>query len=448
MDFLSKTCKMDFLSKTWEPHDAPATPHLMYPASEAPTSTLKKIAGYAYKIISFFIQDGIGRYGFAEEDIEKLGKFLLENPSEVPKLAKLWVDYIKKFEKVCEKIHDLENLSDEELFNLYKKFYTAYLNEYAIPLLANAFDTYFQRWLQNIVKDHEDFILLTTPIKESFTQKEVKELLSIKKDKDFLKNIEKHAKKYFWLQNNYAQAKILDNDYFIERYRSEKQMEIKKVDKKPIIEKYGLSSELIKAVEEFIYWRDERKKYNMIADHFLCVFLEEIGKRKDISLEDMKYVLPYEIENIDKKQINERKKAVLIFVLQDSDKIYTGKEAVELYNKMYASDELDKTEIRGRPACMGIAKGYVKIVLNENDFHKLEKNDILVTTMTRPEFVPLMSKSAAIVTDEGGITCHAAIVAREMKKPCIIGTNMATKVLKDGDLVEVDADNGIVKKLK
>jgi pyruvate,water dikinase len=59
-----------------------------------------------------------------------------------------------------------------------------------------------------------------------------------------------------------------------------------------------------------------------------------------------------------------------------------------------------------------------------------------------------MQKAAAFVTDEGGLTCHAAIVAREMKKPCIIGTKIATKVLKDGDMVEVDANKGIVKILK
>ena len=71
-----------------------------------------------------------------------------------------------------------------------------------------------------------------------------------------------------------------------------------------------------------------------------------------------------------------------------------------------------------------------------------------MTEMTTPEFVPAMLKAAAIITDEGGITCHAAIVAREMKKPCIIGTKIATKVLKDGDLVEVNADNGVVKLVK
>jgi pyruvate, water dikinase len=59
-----------------------------------------------------------------------------------------------------------------------------------------------------------------------------------------------------------------------------------------------------------------------------------------------------------------------------------------------------------------------------------------------------MKKASAIITDEGGITSHAAIVSREMKKPCVIGTKIATKILKDGDLVEVDADRGIVNILK
>lgn len=71
--------------------------------------------------------------------------------------------------------------------------------------------------------------------------------------------------------------------------------------------------------------------------------------------------------------------------------------------------------------------------------------DVLVTTMTHPEFLLLMKKASAIVTDEGGITCHAAIVARELGKPCIIGTKFATQVLKDGDMVEVDADSGVVR---
>jgi len=68
--------------------------------------------------------------------------------------------------------------------------------------------------------------------------------------------------------------------------------------------------------------------------------------------------------------------------------------------------------------------------------------------MTNPNMMPLIRKAKAIITDEGGITCHAAIISRELNIPCIIGTKIATKVLKDGDRVEVDADKGIVRKLK
>ena len=68
--------------------------------------------------------------------------------------------------------------------------------------------------------------------------------------------------------------------------------------------------------------------------------------------------------------------------------------------------------------------------------------------MTHPQMISGMIKASAFVTDEGGVTCHAAIVSREMNKPCIIGTKVATQVLKDGDVVEVDANNGVVKILK
>lgn len=105
-------------------------------------------------------------------------------------------------------------------------------------------------------------------------------------------------------------------------------------------------------------------------------------------------------------------------------------------------------EIKGRPAQKGVATGIVKIVRVKADMVKVSKGDILVTEMTNPDYVPYMKIAAAIVTDEGGTTCHAAIASRELKVPCIVGTKIATKVLKDGDLVEVDAEKGIVKILK
>ena len=98
-------------------------------------------------------------------------------------------------------------------------------------------------------------------------------------------------------------------------------------------------------------------------------------------------------------------------------------------------------------ACKGKISGQVKILLKSSEQLEIKEGDILVTSMTTPDFLPAMKRAAAFITDEGGITCHAAIISKELKKPCIIAAKIATKVLKDGDMVEVDATQGIVKKL-
>lgn len=105
-------------------------------------------------------------------------------------------------------------------------------------------------------------------------------------------------------------------------------------------------------------------------------------------------------------------------------------------------------EIRGMVANKGKITGRAKIILGKSDFGKFENGDIIVTAMTSVDFIPLMERAGAFVTNEGGITSHASIVSRELNKPCIIGTKIATKVLRDGDLVEVDAEKGIIKVLK
>jgi pyruvate,water dikinase len=100
--------------------------------------------------------------------------------------------------------------------------------------------------------------------------------------------------------------------------------------------------------------------------------------------------------------------------------------------------------LKGLGASPGIATGRVKIVRSLADLVKIQKGDILVTEMTSPDMVPAMSKCVAIVTNSGGITCHASIVSREMGIPCIVGTGNATSVLKDGDIVTVDAFRGLI----
>jgi pyruvate,water dikinase len=111
-------------------------------------------------------------------------------------------------------------------------------------------------------------------------------------------------------------------------------------------------------------------------------------------------------------------------------------------------------EIQGEPileglaASPGIASGKIKIIHKMEDLPKISKGDILVTKMTNPDMVVTMQKSAAIVTDDGGLTAHASIVSREMGIPCIVGTNDATTKLKDGEIITVDGFKGKVYKGK
>jgi len=127
----------------------------------------------------------------------------------------------------------------------------------------------------------------------------------------------------------------------------------------------------------------------------------------------------------------------------DEVKIITDTiEVKKIQDTMNAN--LDKT-IKGSVAFKGIVKGEVKMVFSKADLYKVLKGDILVARTTMPDYTPAMEIAGAFVTEEGGITSHAAIIARELKKPCIVGTRNCTKVLKDGDLVEVDAEKGIVR---
>ncbi len=122
------------------------------------------------------------------------------------------------------------------------------------------------------------------------------------------------------------------------------------------------------------------------------------------------------------------------------------KEAEELVEEEAGAGE---PIVRGIPASPGIAVGKVKVALTvEEAAKKMQKGDVLVTKMTDPDWVPYMKLASAIVTDEGGMTAHAAIVARELGIPAVVGTGNATQVLKDGMLVTVDGTRGVVYKGK
>lgn len=150
-----------------------------------------------------------------------------------------------------------------------------------------------------------------------------------------------------------------------------------------------------------------------------------------------------------KEVIKKRKNGCAFYEDADTDKI------IFHYNKNFLSQvgikaEIIKkqNEITGVIACKGLARGRVYIINTPIDINKFKEGGIVVSTSTKPSMVPVLTKCGGIVTDEGGLSCHAAIISRELNKPCVIGTKIATKILHDGDLVEVDANKGIVKILK
>ncbi|TSA45347.1 hypothetical protein D4R52_02655 [bacterium] len=129
--------------------------------------------------------------------------------------------------------------------------------------------------------------------------------------------------------------------------------------------------------------------------------------------------------------------------------VHSGKSYQEYLKKESRSEKVNTKirELHGQGVSAGKAKGRVKIVWDASEMKKVKRGDILVATSTYPALVPAMEKAGAIVTNEGGLLSHAAIVSRELGIPCVVGTKIGTKVLKDGDLVEVDANKGIVKRI-
>ena len=163
----------------------------------------------------------------------------------------------------------------------------------------------------------------------------------------------------------------------------------------------------------------------------------------------IKYITIEELKNgvlVSRKELENREQHYIYYDFQ----VYTERDVYEFAKKhnIEIQEEMipeNITELIGQTAMRGKVAGKVRILSKKADIPDLQDGEILVTAMTTPDYIPAMKKSSAFVTDEGGITCHAAIVAREFGKPCVIGTKIATKVLKTGDMVEVDADNGIVR---
>ena len=136
------------------------------------------------------------------------------------------------------------------------------------------------------------------------------------------------------------------------------------------------------------------------------------------------------------------------FIGYRTEALITGADIQGLSDILHppTNDEIVR-EIKGQVAYKGKVQGIARVILDRKNASELQEGEILVTAMTSPEFVPAMKISAGIITNEGGVLCHAAIMSRELRRPCIIGTKVATDVINTGQMIELDADTGIIKLL-
>ncbi|MFH1770617.1 MAG: PEP-utilizing enzyme [archaeon] len=194
--------------------------------------------------------------------------------------------------------------------------------------------------------------------------------------------------------------------------------------------------------------------------YFFVTVFKRFAEKENVSFEEMSSLTVQELldylkgKNIHKlvPELKRRAEAELYYVENHKPHFFFGKEAIEKKNKIIGKQNYDLKIIKGEVGSKGYAKGRA-FVFTWNDsieekLPKMPKDSILVVPQTHPALLPIIRNANAIVTDEGGITGHAAIVARELGKPCVIGTHIGTKVIKQNDLIEVNANKGIVKILE
>ncbi len=175
---------------------------------------------------------------------------------------------------------------------------------------------------------------------------------------------------------------------------------------------------------------------------------DELG----VALSDIHFLTPPELYDAAQASSNvhaiiqKRKASNVVFF---GGRVVDDAHVVELVRARFAvdSETLGRDSLKGQCGNKGTATGPARVIMGKDEFQAMKPGDILMTSMTTPDFVPIMQKAAAIVTDMGGLLSHAVIMSRELGKPCVIGTKSATSVFKDGDMVEVYADNGVVRKI-
>jgi len=405
---------------------------------------------FEWNFLNYFSAGKLEGYISQKEFIEKgnlIIKELLSGNVDFLKQLKKTSGQMGRAMELCQNVKDIEDI---------KKWWVP--TQQALSDSANlafCLDIALNEYINKLsISDHEALESNIHSPKKSFITSAMKELnLLMKKNNDDIDKVHKEfIKKYSWFQNSYSGEFIITKEWLKNFYESQKNIIVSKNKKITLPEKFNLLAETASFLVTF---KDDKKKLLLIAVHTMNEWLKNICNKKKLAYEGMKWLSFDEVILASEGNVGWINRAKTFSNMKKRYGLMTpsGYDDVtkEFFDKVKRFN-LPKgiiTEIKGLSANKGKVTAKVAVILNvKNDAHKLKDGEILVTPMTRPEFISLMQKASAFITDEGGITCHAAIISREMNKPCIVGTKNATKILKDGDLVEVDADKGIIKIIK
>ena len=399
-----------------------------------------------------------------------------------------------------------------ELFELsferYGRLHTFHWMQTAVDFGDSLFSKYLLNYLKEKIGAQRPFALgdvfsvLTTPTEESNAVKEYKALLKIvsyvvkrKKLRTYfahtetrvmvahLKQVdalvftmfERHAGRYGYLGYGFI-GPAWEISYFMDiaasivRQGTHPDVLLKKIDRnredlekkqKLFVKKLGIDrthQRLFEVARGFVYGKGVRKDSLFYYFSIVERLYREIGRRFFLSLNQVRFLYPHEIKKllllrkIESKRLNERMLYSVMYSSVDRQLPYLleGEKARAFLKKFsfisYATDNI-KT-FKGDCASSGRVRGAVSIINTAEEMQKMKQGNVLVSNSTSPDLMPVIKKAAAIVTDTGGITCHAAIVSRELRIACVIGTKIATKVLHDGDVIDVDATHGKITIIK
>lgn len=297
-------------------------------------------------------------------------------------------------------------------------------------------------------------------------------IISILKD-DYpviYKEFQRQQKKYHWLFHNWEGPEMMIEDFIIftkdiikkggvAQIVRAKRRELDTVHKEQeiILHKLSFSPHerwLLKMAQLAMWFQPYRKAGQFKSCWHLSKYFKEVGKRLHVSADQVRYVTHREAVKalqsgkIDIDEINRRRKIFVYYYSRGKQKILSGKKAEEFINNNIHIPHVKKVRTaHGMPACKGIARGKVRIVNSLEQAKHFKKGEILVSYATNPLLLPAMRQAGAIITEEGGMTCHAAIVARELNVPCVVGIPGIVEMYKDGDKIVVNAGKGIVRRI-